>query len=105
MNIRYPVMPKEESRRVRVAIRHVLLDVWDPIRVNDEPNAQDEYDGYIGPIFELLVTGGSDQKIIEYLLWVVDRMGMDGSRVSLKTVVEALRAIDLPGKPKVVVKP
>jgi hypothetical protein len=95
MNIRYPLMPKEESRRVRVAIRHVLLDVWDPIGVKDEPNAGDEYDGYIGRIFELLVTGGTDQEIIDYLEWAVGRMGMDGSRASLQTVVEALRQIDL----------
>jgi hypothetical protein len=98
-------MPKEESRRVRVAIRHVFLNVWDPIGVDDAPNAQDEYDGYIGPIFELLVTGGSDRRIIDYLQWAVDRMGMDGSRASLQTVVEALRAIDWPGKPSAAVRP
>ena len=105
MPVHYPLMPKEESRRVRVAIRHVLLNVWDPIGVNDSPNAQDEYDGYIGPIFELLVTGESDEEIIDYLDEVVARMGMDGSRVSLLTVVAALRAIDYLGKPNAATKP
>ena len=94
MDIRYPLMPKEESRRVRVAIRHVFLDIWDPIRVKDEPNAQDEYDRYIGPVFELLITGGSDKQIIEYLDQVVAGMGMDGSRVSMQAVIDALRAIE-----------
>jgi hypothetical protein len=79
-------MTKEESREVRRAIRRVFLDVWDPIRISDEPDAQDEYDGYIGRVFELLSTGGSDKEIVEYLLWATDRMGMDGSRVSLQTV-------------------
>jgi hypothetical protein len=93
MAVRYPVMTKEESREIRCAIRRVFLDVWDPIRISDEPNAQDEYDGYIGRVFELLTTGGRDEEIIDYLLWVTDRMGMDGSRASLQTVVAALRSI------------
>ena len=33
------------------------MDVWDPIGVKDEPNAQDEYDGYLGGVYELLVSG------------------------------------------------
>jgi hypothetical protein len=96
MSVRYPAIPKEESRRVRVAIRHVFLEVWDPIGVKDAPEARDEYDGYIGRVFELLVTGGNDQEIIDYLEWAVGHMGMDGSRVNLQTVVLALRQIDLP---------
>src|SRR5580704_9671418 len=78
MAVRDPVMTKEESREVRCAIRRVFLDVWDPIRISDEPNAQDEYDGYIGRVFELLTTGGRDEEIIEYLLWATDRMGWMG---------------------------
>jgi hypothetical protein len=95
MAIVYPLMPKEQAREVRCAIRRVFLGVWDPIRIGDEPNAQDEYDGYIGRVFELLVTGGSDKEIIEHLLWATERMGMDGSRASLQTVTAALRQIDL----------
>jgi hypothetical protein len=94
MEARYPLMPKEESREVRRAIRRVFVEVWDPIRVMDDPEwPRDEYDGYIGPVFELLVTGGTDQQIIDYLLWAIDRMGMDGGRASLQTVVSALRSI------------
>jgi hypothetical protein len=95
MGVRYPIVPKEESREVWLAIRRVFLEVWDPIRISDEPNAQDEYDGYVGRIFELLTTGGSDKEIIEYLLWATDRMGMDGSRASLQTVTAALRQIPI----------
>jgi hypothetical protein len=96
MAARYPVMTKEESREVRCAIRRVFLEVWDPIGISDEPNAQDEYDGYIGRVFELLVAGGSDNEIIEHLLWATERMGMDGSRASLQTVAAALRQIPIP---------
>jgi hypothetical protein len=96
MEARYPLMPKEESREVRRAIRTVFVEVWDPIRVMDDPEwPRDEYDGYIGRVFELLVTGGSDQQIVDYLQWAVGRMGMDGSTASLQDVIVALRRIDL----------
>jgi hypothetical protein len=94
MEIRYPLMPKEESREVKRAIRKVFIEVWDPIRVMNDPEwPRDEYDGYIGRVFELLVTNGSDKEIIEYLLWATGRMGIDGSAVSLQTVVNTLREI------------
>src|ERR1700733_7545616 len=96
----YPLMPKEESREVRCAIRAVFVEVWDPIRVMDDPTwPRDEYAGYIGRVFELLFMGGSDQEILEHPLWAEERMGMDGSRASLQEVVSALRAIQWSGKP------
>jgi hypothetical protein len=95
MEVRYPIMFEDQSRVVWLAIRRVFLDVWDPIGIRDEPNARNEYDGYIGRAFELLVAGATDSEIEEHLLWIVGRMGMDGSRCSHKDVVAALRAIDL----------
>ena len=74
---------KEQSQRVRDAIRRVLLNVWDPIGIRDEPNAQDEYDSYLGPIYELLNTAASDLKIAEYLHWVAhDRMEFDNAQIA-----------------------
>ena len=58
---------KHESRAIRVEIRRVLLHVWDPIGVRDEPNAQDEYDCCLGSLFHLLTTGATDDQIAEYL--------------------------------------
>jgi hypothetical protein len=43
---------KEQSRERRAAIRRILMSEWDPIGVNDTPEAADEYDGYIGPVLE-----------------------------------------------------
>jgi hypothetical protein len=92
-----PRIDKYESRKIRVQIRRVLLEVWDPIGVKDEPHAQDEYDGYLGIVYELLVNGAIDAKIAEYLHWVVhDRMGLDAARISDMTpTVEALKAIPI----------
>ncbi len=62
-----PLIGEAESRRIRIEIRHVLLNVWDPIGVKDEPNAQDEYDGYIGRLYELLVSKAPQSELVNYL--------------------------------------
>jgi hypothetical protein len=91
----YPVTSNEISRRVSAAIRHVFMSVWDPIGVRDSPNAQDEYDDYIGRAFELLMANVSDSDLETYLIGVVEGMGMDRSRSSHADVIRALRAINL----------
>jgi len=58
-------------------MRHLLMSEWDPIGVSDEPMASDEYDGYIGPLLEMLERGPSAPEIVDYLRWVeVERMGL-----------------------------
>ncbi|MBS1800185.1 MAG: hypothetical protein JSS95_10195 [Acidobacteria bacterium] len=87
-------MPKEESRRVRCEIRRVFVEIWDPIRVMDDPTwPRDEYDTYIGRIFELLTSKASDEEINQYLVACAAHMGMDASRHSHRDVIEALRRI------------
>lgn len=97
MGTQRPSIDKYESRRIRVQIRRVLLEVWDPIGVKNAPTAQDEYDSYLGDIYGLLVTQAPDAKIAEYLCWVVrDRMGMESANVSdMESTVKALKAIQL----------
>jgi hypothetical protein len=91
------MIEKYESRRIRVAMRHVLMEVWDPIGVKDEPNAQDEYDGYLGGVYELLVSGASDEDI-ENHLWriVTERMELNAKKSDMASTVKALREIPLP---------
>jgi len=93
-----PRIDKYESRRIRIQIRHVLLATWDPSGVKDEPNAQDEYDGYIGRLYELLTSNASDAELTEYLYWAVhDHMGLDrATRPDMAATVDALRQILLP---------
>lgn len=94
-----PRIDKAESRRIRVEIRHVLLNAWDPIGVKDEPYAQDEYDAYIGELYELVVNGSPDEALENYLFWVAhDRMGFSESacRTHNPATIAALRRIPLP---------
>jgi hypothetical protein len=101
MEMPQPLIAKTESRRIRVEIRHVLLNVWDPLGVKDEPDAQDEYDGYIGRLYELLVSKAPQSKLVDYLYWAVyDNMGLGtATPANMIATAEALRLISL-GPPR-----
>jgi hypothetical protein len=91
------VIDKYESRRIRVEIRHVLMDVWDPIGIKYEPNAQDEYDGYLGGVYELLVGKASDEQIQDHLWRIVtERMALSAKKDDMADTVRVLRRIQLP---------
>ncbi len=76
------------------------MDVWDPIGVKDEPNAQDEYDGYLGGVYKLLVTGASDETIEDHLWRIVtERMWLSAKKSDMTDTVKALRQIPLPPNP------
>lgn len=90
------MIEKYESRRIRGEIRRVLLTVWDPIGVKGEPNAQDEYDRYVFPVFELLTHAKSDEQIIGYLLWSVnEHMGLNATSKDMLPTLHALREIPI----------
>ena len=91
------MLDKATSRQIRVQIRHVLLDVWDPVGIRDEPNAQDEYDGYVGPIFDLLSGGATDEQLKDRLLYVVNEtMGLSATSAAMLPTIRALRLIEFP---------
>jgi len=90
---------RHQIQQLRDAIRNVYVEVWDPLRLMDDPEwPHDEYDRYIDGIVSILIHGGSDQEMLDHLDWAVGCMGMDGSRASLQEVIAALRAINWPGK-------
>ena len=57
---------KEKELYKRVA--RILWKDWDPIGVyNEEDEWDDEYDGYVRSIFNLLIEGRDEYKISSYL--------------------------------------
>ena len=93
---------RHQIQGLRDAIRKVFVEVWDPLRVMDDPEwPRDEYDAYIDGVVSIFAKGGTDQQILDHLDWAAGCMGMDGSSASAKEVVAALRAIpiDLSRKP------
>lgn len=91
------MIDKAQSRHIRCEIRSVFLHTWDPIGVENEPNAQNEYDSYIGVVYDMLVSGAPDSAIADYLFWAVhEHMGLDASqREDMLPTVAELKKINL----------
>lgn len=87
---------RQESVRIQNEIRQILLTVWDPIGVKDEPNAQDEYDSYVFEIFNLLAKRATDHEITKWLLYITNaRMGLNAKAQDMQATISALREISL----------
>lgn len=90
------VKRSQKAREIREKIRQVLLHEWDPIGVGDTPEAQDEYDSYVGGVYRLLASGASEYRIIEHLYNIETvSMGLNGNREGLKGVAEKLARLDV----------
>ena len=83
-------------KQIMERIRTVLNSAWDPIGVSGE--VSDEYDGYVGGIYSIIIHGAADDDIAERLLRIeVDAMGLEGSSPGHRAeVVRRLRALALP---------
>jgi hypothetical protein len=89
-----------QARTIQMAIRDILLRDWDPIGVADVPEAQDEYDGYVEPVYGLLAQGSSANEIATYLATVQrDAMEIAGSAKDSMEVAARLKRIDIAVRP------
>jgi len=83
-------------RMVQARIREILLDDWDPIGVGKAPQAQDEYDSYVGPVYTLIEERRGSYPIAQYLYRVqTDRMGLTQSKneIQLEPLAQKLAAL------------
>lgn len=95
------VIDKNESRRIRAEIKRVLLEVWDPIGVKQVGQAQDEYDSYVGVVYELLVGGPTDNELQAYLWRIVkELMELPANIEDMTDTVKSLRNIPLNAEAK-----
>jgi len=82
---------QDRAKRYHQAIREALLREWDPIGVAQIPEAQDEYDGYVASVYQLLVQRSPPSKIFEYLWWLeTEHMGLNGDRQRTQKFAEKL---------------
>ena len=85
-----------QARRIQDQIREILLHDWDPIGVQDELAAQDEYDAYVGGIYRLLVSGPLPQAVADHLARIEDEdMGFGTPAESLLGVATKLCALSV----------
>lgn len=78
---------KYQARESRAVVRQILLDVWDPIGVRDVPEAQDEYDAYVGRVFAMLMEQRASADEISAWLYAVatEHMGNGAPPLAQKT--------------------
>ncbi len=68
---------QEVPAEARTLIREVLMSKWDPIGIDDTPEAWDEYDFYIGTVYRLLIRDSSASDLAA-LSWEVGRTRKNG---------------------------
>jgi hypothetical protein len=90
------VHPREKrAREIQDSIREVLLRDWDPVHVQDVPDAQDEYDSYIAGVYRLLAGGASESEIAAHLASIErESMGISTDAAALLPVARRLMQLD-----------
>jgi hypothetical protein len=80
-----------QARVLHQKIKDVLLQEWDPIGVQEIPEAQDEYDGYVPTIYTMLISRMPANEIFEYLLWLEnEHMGLTADKQRTQCIAERL---------------
>lgn len=67
-------------KEIMTSIGQILHNDWDPIGVRGVPEAQNEYESYIGEVYRLIVSGASEEAICSHLSQIeVQAMGLGPS--------------------------
>lgn len=85
-----------EELKFKDIIKTELLQTWDPIGFKDIPEAKDEYDLYVGDIYNLLHENISEEDLFEYL-WNLEteRMGLLGDKNKTHSFAHRLKTLTL----------
>ena len=69
---------KYQSRENRARVRQILLHDWDPIGIQDVPEASDEYDRYVDKAYVMLMDGRATADMIAAYLYEIaaEHMGL-----------------------------
>ena len=81
----------DRARHYHAAIRTMLLTEWDQIGISHIPEAQDEYDSYVGGIYRMLIAHVNRAELLTHL-WQIEteHMGLSGDRQHTEAVVDRL---------------
>ena len=86
--------PQPTAAELTSMVRESLWRDWDPIGVNDCPEAHDEYDSYVGGVCSLLLSGADAHKLRQHLTQIETvAMGLSAPCSHLDDVVLKLLAM------------
>ena len=76
-------------------VRRILNQVWDPIGIGDLPDAEGEYDNYVGEIYVMLMDReASEADIAARLYWLgTEYMGISAKEIVAERSAAAARAL------------
>ncbi len=82
---------RDRAKRYHDAIAQVLINDWDPVDVQRVPEAQDEYDSYVGGIHSRLIRHAPRHELLDHI-WLIETeyMGLRGNRQKAERVVDKL---------------
>ena len=68
------------ARQIQREIADILLKDWDPIGIQEFPEASDEYDSYVGQVYRMIASGAEAVTIAQHLKTIeVSLMGLGAS--------------------------
>ena len=72
-------------------VDEILWNDWDPIRVNNVPEARDEYRSYVSKIVAFKTAGAQCETIAQYLFQIeTDQMGLNGNLENCRRVSQII---------------
>jgi hypothetical protein len=75
------MLKMDSEKELYKIIDEILWKEWDPIGVNETPEARNEYYGYIPDIFSLTLKNTSADEIADKLdFFATDRMGLTSNK-------------------------
>lgn len=78
-------------------IQKILLKEWDPIGIQDIPEAQDEYGSYVSDIYKLIQSKRTESEVFDYLWGIeTEHMGLSGDKKHTQTIAHKLFKLSAP---------
>jgi hypothetical protein len=78
-------------------IQKILLKEWDPIGIQDIPEAQDEYDSYVSDVYKLIQSKRTESEVFDYLWGIeTEHMGLSGDKKHTQTIAHKLFKLSVP---------
>lgn len=72
-------------------IEKVLIDEWNPLKLNETCEAMRKYSSYISRVYELLLFQKNKSEITDYLLWAeTEEMKLTGNREKTEKITQKL---------------